>query len=211
MNPTHRPISKSRHLQRAASPAVECPSQTHSHPARAACPFAICKERQANVTHNASDAAEIHCSDDVVATTRRERNALSFNRFSAPTLSAIRRPNMDVDYAWTARAHTLIGVHSLLSQHHLEVVQLPCMCALANSQQNTRSGSAHRMRQPRPLCELLHHHAPHPPLKTMASPGRVSSRLNESASQTLIIAIAHQARAPAAHRPTEGVPSPLPP
>jgi len=46
------------------------------------------------------------------------------NRFSAPTLSAIRRPNMDVDYAWKARAHTLIGVHSLLSQHHLEVVQL---------------------------------------------------------------------------------------
>jgi len=164
MNPTHGPISKSRHLQRAASPAVECPSQTHSHPARAACPFAICKERQANVTHNASDAAEIHCSDDVVATTRQERNALSFNRFSAPTLSAIRRPNMDVDYAWTARAHTLIGVHSVLSQHHLEVVQLPCMCAGCNpwpTHSKTRD-RARRIECANPVlyancCTITHH------------------------------------------------------
>ena len=33
----------------------------------------------------------------------------------------------------------------------------------ANSQPNTRSGSAHRMRRHRPTCELSHHHAPHPP------------------------------------------------
>ena len=32
----------------------------------------------------------------------------------------------------------------------------------ANSQPHTRSGSAHRMRRPRPSCELSSHGAPHP-------------------------------------------------
>ena len=89
---------------------------------------------------------------------------------SAPTLchSAIVVPNTCTSIAHghsARRDQTLLGVriHALTSPRGGTAPLIARrQQSSANSQPHTRSDSAHRMRRPRPSCELSSHGAPHP-------------------------------------------------